>query len=170
MADFATMYVGKLRQMLDAQTQLSLALPAITASIEHDTFTHELKQMMSRADFQSDRIAKILELLYLPAEGSVCWACAAMLRQAADAARLSDRNAYGVQDCAAALLSLERYVASEYETLLRWSYQCALDEALGPLRRCLAEAMLQGAILSEFAFQPGDMDVVKCEQVEDRIH
>ncbi len=58
----------------------------------------------------------------------------------------------GTQGCAAALLALKRYEITLYEALLRWSEQCELEEAIGDIRRSIAEELVQASILSDLAF------------------
>jgi ferritin-like metal-binding protein YciE len=161
MSDFGSLFVGRLRTVLDIQAQIVATFPAIEMLGVEPRLARALKLMTVQSAHQTQRVSEMLELLYLKPFGQASWVTTALLREAWEAGSTCGDVATATQGCAAALLALKHYEMTEYEILLKWADQCALDEAIADLRRCFAEAVIQSAILAEFAFQESVSPAIK---------
>jgi ferritin-like metal-binding protein YciE len=153
MTDFAGFYVGRLRLIHDMETQMLATLPVIETHALDGRLLDTLRRFETQSKQRLNRLARAFELLYLVPTGNSCWVTTALLRQAWDAAANCADSAQATQACAAALLALKRHEMVQYETMMRWSQQISLDEVVADFRRSLAETIVQGAMLSDFAFQ-----------------
>ncbi len=148
MLAFERTYLRTLRHIYDAKKQLLASLAAISASSPDGGLALVLTEIETQASHQIERLESIFAVLYQEPRGEASWVTTALLREAWEA-----NEETGSEGCAAALLALKRYELTLYETLLRWSEQCDLYEALPAIRRCLAEEMLQASILAGHAFE-----------------
>jgi len=147
MQSFASTYMQTLSQIYDTERQIAVSLPASPAVRSDTSFAASLIDLQRQSNRQVSRLEGIFRVLYREPRGEASWVATALLRQAFVSAE--EGCAAG---CAAALLALTRYELTLYESLLRWSEQCDLTEALPVLRRCLAEEFLQASNLAECAF------------------
>jgi ferritin-like metal-binding protein YciE len=135
------------------ETQVVATLPVIAG---HD-IDRKLIETLNRFELQArhrlNRLERAFKLLYLVPTGNSCWVTTALLRQSWEAASVGEGCQVATQGAAASLLALKRHEMIQYETLMRWAQQCCLDEIVADMRRSLAETIVQGAILSEFAFE-----------------
>ena len=149
---FERVYMRTLRQIYDAEKQLCVSMPAL-CSPALGNLAEVLTEIEGQSKRQIARLEGIFQVLYEEPRGEASWVTTALLREAWDAIGNNGERA-SLQGCAAALLALKRYELTLYETLLRWSERCELEEALPAIRRSIAEELLQASILSGIAFEP----------------
>lgn len=156
MQKFERVYMRTLRHIYDTEKQLVLSLGAISAAIADLRLLNALGEIGRQSERQARRIEDIFHLLYLEPRTEASWVATALLREAWETASSSREG--GTQGCAAALLALKRYEITLYESLLRWSEQCQLDEAVPDIRRSIAEELVQASALTELAYAEEDED------------
>lgn len=145
-------YMRTLRHLYDAERQLSASLSVLVATIGDMQLRKLLRDIEAQSGRQAERIEDIFKLLYLEPQPEASWVTTALLRDAWDCC--SNVREGGAPGCAAALLALKRYEITLYESLLRWSEPCNLGEAMPPIRRSIAEELVQACALSELAYAP----------------
>lgn len=155
MQDFEHVYMRTLRHAYDTEKQLVASVHAIAIRAADPRLTRVLVDIAAQSTRQAKRIEGIFGVLYLEPRSDPSWVTTALLREAWDS---SSERQNSVQGCAAALLAIKRYEITLYESLLRWSEQCALSEALADIRRSIAEELVQTSVLSELAFRDGAPD------------
>lgn len=150
MQKFERVFMRTLRHVYDTEKQLQASLRLMTESVTDARLLKTLTEIERQSRDQAQRIEALFSVLYLEPRTEAAWVASALLREAWEACTGAHEG--GVQGCAAALLALKRYEITLYEALLRWSEQCALDEAIADLRRSIAEELVCASILSELAF------------------
>lgn len=150
MQNFERVYMRTLRHIYDTEKQLMSALGAISATISDFRLLAALRQIEIQSQSQAERIESIFGVLYLEPRTEASWVTTALLREAWETG--SNTREGGTQGCAAALLALKRYEITLYESLLRWSEHCAIEEAVPDIRRSIAEELVQASVLSELAY------------------
>jgi len=143
-------YMRTLRHVYDTEKQLVVAMATISDSVGDDRLIRAAREIARQSQDQLQRIEHLFAVLYLEPRAEASWVATALLREAWDSC--SGAHEGGTQGCAAALLALKRYEITLYEALLRWSEQCELEEAIGDIRRSIAEELVQASILSDLAF------------------
>jgi ferritin-like metal-binding protein YciE len=143
-------YMRTLRHVYDTEKQLVVAMATISDSVGDDRLVRAAREIARQSQDQLQRIEHLFAVLYLEPRVEASWVATALLREAWDSC--SGAHEGGTQGCAAALLALKRYEITLYEALLRWSEQCELEEAIGDIRRSIAEELVQASILSDLAF------------------
>lgn len=154
MRKFERVYMRTLRHIYDTEKQLAVSLPVISGEVADVRLISALGDILRQSEDQAQRIERIFALLYLDPRTEASWVTTALLRDAWDAS--ANHLEGGTQGCAAALLALKRYEITLYESLLRWSEQLHLDEAVPDIRRSIAEELLQTSVLSELAYIEDD--------------
>lgn len=155
MQDFERVFMRALRHIYDTEMQLITSVRMLAGTSPDTALVGVLETIEQQSSSQVERLESIFRTLYLEPRAEASWATTALLREAWDCTQAS---ASGTQGCAAALLAIKRYEITLYESLLRWSEQCHLDEALPDIRRSIAEELVQASILSELAFKPAAYD------------
>jgi ferritin-like metal-binding protein YciE len=150
MHKFERVYMRTLRHVYDTEKQLIVAMASIAGSVKDQRLVHAAREIARQSNDQLQRIERLFAVLYLEPRSDASWVATALLREAWDSC--SGVHEGGTQGCAAALLALKRYEITLYEALLRWSEQFGLDEAIGDIRRSIAEELVQASILSDLAF------------------
>ncbi|WP_439542981.1 DUF892 family protein [Hyphomicrobium sp.] len=150
MHKFERVYMRTLRHIYDTEKQLMVTMRAIAAAVSDERLVHAVREIERQSQDQLRRIEQLFEVLFLEPRTEASWVATALLREAMESC--SGAHEGGTQGCAAALLALKRYEITLYEALLRWSEQCELEEAIGDIRRSIAEELVQASILSDLAF------------------
>jgi len=150
MHKFERVYMRTLRHVYDTEKQLIVAMATISTSVSDDRLVRAAREIERQSQDQVERIECLFAVLYLEPRADASWVATALLREAWESC--SGAHEGGTQGCAAALLALKRYEITLYEALLRWSEQCELEEAIGDIRRSIAEELVQASILSDLAF------------------
>jgi ferritin-like metal-binding protein YciE len=150
MHKFERVYMRTLRHVYDTERQLLSSLQTVEASASDPRLQRAARDIARQSRDQAERVERLFALLYLEPQAEPSWVATALLREASDSFRGAHEG--GTHGWAAALLALKRYEITLYEVLLRWSEQCELVEAIGDLRRSIAEELVQASILSELAF------------------
>lgn len=158
MRDFERAYMRTLRHAYDTEQQLVVSAKTLAAATSNAALAKTLAEIELQSARQAERIQGIFRLLYLEPNTEPSWVTTALLREAWECASHVDG---GTQGCAAALLAIKRYEITLYESLLRWSEQCELREALADVRRSIAEELVQTSVLSELAFEAVVLDRTK---------
>ncbi len=157
MQKFERVFMRTLRHVYDTEKQLLASAGMISASSCDLRLVTMLREIEVQSQAQLARIEGIFSVLYLEPRTEASWVTTALLREAWESCSSSREG--GSQGCAAALLALKRYEITLYESLLRWSEQCQLDEAVPDIRRSIAEELVQASALSELAFTEDIEDV-----------
>lgn len=150
MQKFERVYMRTLRHIYDTEKQLAVSLAHISGGVADARLLTALRDISRQSDDQVRRIERIFTMLYLEPRTEASWVTTALLREAWDAS--ANQLEGGTQGCAAALLALKRYEITLYESLLRWSEQLQLDEAVPDIRRSIAEELVQASVLSDLAY------------------
>jgi len=167
MQDFERNYMRTLRHIYDTEKQLVVSVRTIAATACDARLISTLRDIEVQSDNQAQRIEEIFRALYLEPRTEASWATTALLRDAWEACA---SGSSGTQGCAAALLAIKRYEITLYESLLRWSEQCQLDEALPDIRRSIAEELVQASVLSELAFEEQVVQVALTTAERNALH
>lgn len=154
MRKFERVYMRTLRHIYDTEKQLVASLSLISGAISDARLINAFGDILRQSEDQVARIERIFALLYLEPRAEASWVTTALLRDAWDAS--ANHLEGGTQGCAAAFLALKRYEITLYESLLRWSEQLQLDEAVPDIRRSIAEELVQASVLSELAYAGED--------------
>lgn len=150
MHKFERVYMRTLRHVYDTEKQLTVTMRTIACSVSDVRLIHAAREIERQSLDQLQRIEQLFAVLFLEPRTEASWVATALLREAMKSC--SGAHEGGTQGCAAALLALKRYEITLYEALLRWSEQCELEEAIGDIRRSIAEELVQASILSDLAF------------------
>lgn len=150
MQNIERVYMRTLRQIYDTEKQLVAATATIAGSVSDHRLARAAREIARQSQAQLERIDRLFAVLYLEPRLEASWVTTALLREAWECC--SGAHEGGTQGCAAALLALKRYEITLYEALLRWSEQCEIEEAIGDIRRSIAEELVQASILSDLAF------------------
>ena len=168
MHKFERVYMRTLRHVYDTEKQLQSALPALEAAATDSRLGRAVSDIARQSRYQAERLERLFALLYLEPQADPSWVASALLREARDSSTGVHQG--GPQGTAAALLALKRYEITLYEALLRWSEQCELVEAIGDLRRSIAEELVQASVLSELAFCEDSSEMLPVETEALALH
>ncbi|HEX7085846.1 MAG TPA: ferritin-like domain-containing protein [Vicinamibacterales bacterium] len=141
MAETSTLreaFVEELRDVYDAEKQITKALPKMIKSAETDDLREALETHLEETQVQIERLDQVFEMLDMRPRGIHCEGMAGIIKEGQDVVKEHDGP---LRDAAmiAAAQRVEHYEIAVYGTLASWARQLGLDDAAELLHTTLEE-------------------------------
>lgn len=145
------LFQDELRDIYDAEKQITKALPKLIKSVANEDLRAALESHLVETRGQIERLEEVFDLLDLPAEGKRCAGMVGILKEGAELLQKEGEDA--VLDAAyiAAAQRVEHYEIAVYGTLMAWAKVLNLSHVLPLLEENEKEEKAADAKLSELA-------------------
>ncbi|MGJ5818176.1 ferritin-like domain-containing protein [Paludibaculum fermentans] len=146
-----TCLVENIRDIYDAEKQLTKAIPKLAKAASSDELAEALQEHLKETENQVTRIEQVFKLLEVPARGKTCKGMKGLIEEGAEA--LSDHDEGVLRDLAiiAAAQRVEHYEISAYGTARALAEQLEQAEVVRLLQQTLKEEATADNKLTECA-------------------
>jgi ferritin-like metal-binding protein YciE len=146
--------VEELKDLFDAEHQLTKALPKLAAAAGSDRLRRAFESHAEETRNQSKRLEDIFALLGLRADGKHCDGIAGIVKEGSRLIARRDIDA-ALQDAAliAAAQKAEHYEIAGYGTVAAWARTLGLTEVAASLEQTLEEEKAADRALNDLAMQ-----------------
>lgn len=127
--------IEELKDVYDAEKQITKALPKMAKAAEHDDLKAAFQEHLEITEHQINRLEKVFELLGEPAKGKKCKAMAGLLEEGKDLIEEEEGDAALI--CAAQ--KVEHYEIAAYGSMCAWAKLLDEEEAADLLQETLDE-------------------------------
>ena len=140
MSEIVELFIGLLRELLDAETQLIAAIPILAQATGNPTLRRALEKHFVETETHVERLKEMFRLLGAKAEPTSCRAMKGLIEEGSDTLRAGEKLTPSAADLLliAAVQRVEHYGISSYGTARNLArhlgqYQCAtlLTRTLG---------------------------------------
>jgi ferritin-like metal-binding protein YciE len=141
----------ELKDIYDAEKQLTKALPKLAKKASNEELRAALEQHLQETEGQIERLDQVFELLGLPARGKKCEGMQHLIAEGND--MISDAEEDATRDAVmiASAQKVEHYEIASYGTLRTWANLLGKSEVAALLEDSLEEEKQADAKLTEIA-------------------
>lgn len=150
------LFVEELRDLYDAEKQLTKALPLMAQAAKSDELRQGFESHLKETQEHAQRIEKIFDGLGVPPEGKTCKAMAGLI---AEAKETMDEDADpDVMDAAliVAAQKVEHYEMAGYGSVCTFGKVLHYDDAVGVLKKTMSEEEATDKKLTKLSEQLND--------------
>ncbi len=154
MAKVSTMeelFIDELRDLYDAETQLTKALPKMSEAAASDDLREAFDEHLGQTENQVERLKRIFELVGEKPTGKKCAAMAGLIKEGDELASDTDENSVRDAGLIAAAQKVEHYEISGYGSARTHAELLGNDEAARLLEETLKEEKETDEKLTELA-------------------
>jgi len=129
----------ELKDIYDAEKQLTKALPKLAKKASNEELRDALEQHLQQTEGHVERLERIFERLGMPAKGKRCEGMKHLIDEGSD--MIGDADEEGTRDAVmiAAAQKTEHYEIASYGTLRTWANVLGLTEIAAMLEETLEE-------------------------------
>jgi ferritin-like metal-binding protein YciE len=133
------LFVHELKDILDAERQITKALPKMAKGAESEELKAAFEEHLSVTEEQIGRLETIFESMDKAARGKHCSGMEGLLKEGSD--MLKEEESGPALDAAliAGAQKVEHYEIAAYGTLVEWAKLLGMDDAVELLKTTLAE-------------------------------
>jgi ferritin-like metal-binding protein YciE len=141
----------ELKDIYDAEKQLTKALPKLARKASNDQLREALEQHLQETEGHIERLDQVFELLGLPARGKKCEGMKHLIDEGND--MISDADEEGTRDAVmiASAQKVEHYEIASYGTLRTWASLLGKNDVATLLEETLEEEKQADAKLTGIA-------------------
>ena len=145
------LFVHELRDMYNAEKQITAALPRMAKATEAPELKKAFETHLAETEKQIERLEKCFELLGIPARGKKCEGMAGIIEEGKSVLEMEgDANVIDAALIASAQ-KVEHYEIGSYGTAIAWAEALGLTEVAEVLNETLAEEKAADEKLSALA-------------------
>ncbi|HEY0947775.1 MAG TPA: ferritin-like domain-containing protein [Opitutaceae bacterium] len=136
---FTELLVDELRDLYDAETQLTKALPKMAKAASDENLRAAFEEHLEQTQEHINRLERAFEVLEVPAKRKTCKAMAGLIAEGEE--RISDKAPPAIKDAGliGAAQKVEHYEIAGYGTARTFARVLELDEVADILQETLAE-------------------------------
>src|SRR5688572_26997388 len=140
-----------LRDTLDAERQLTKALPRLAKAATDENLKSAFESHLSETAEHVSRLEEIFEMFGKPARGKHCAGMAGLIEEGKEI--LAEESPESVTDASliCAAQKVEHYEIAAYGTMATYAKMLGMDDALSLLKQTLSEEKAADEKLSELA-------------------
>lgn len=156
-------YIDALRDIYNAEVQITKALPRIMKSIAHGELKSALESHLEETEGHVERIERIFEMAGQKVRGKKCLAMEGIIEEGRELISADiDENAFDAA-MIGALQKIEHYEIAAYGTVRTWAEQLGFDDQADLLQRTLDEEKAGNDRLTQIAETLVNMDARRGE-------
>ena len=140
-------FIDELRDILDAEKQLTRALPKMAKAAENEDLRDGFEEHLEQTEQHITRLEEVFKLLNEPARGKKCLAMQGLVKEGEEI--IEDEAGDAALICAAQ--KVEHYEIATYGSLVAWGRRLGEDEAVSLLEETLQEEKDTDERLTEIA-------------------
>ena len=133
------LFIEEIRDLYDAETQLTKALPKMSKAAASDELREAFKEHLEQTRHQVERLKRIFELVGEKATGKTCAAMAGLIKEGDELVSSSDETPVRDAGLIAAAQKVEHYEISGYGSARTHAELLGNDEAVRLLGETLQE-------------------------------
>jgi ferritin-like metal-binding protein YciE len=141
----------ELKDIYDAEKQLTKALPKLAKKAGNEQLREALEQHLQETETHVERLEQIFEQLGMPAKGKRCEGMKHLIDEGNDMISDADEDATRDAVMIASAQKVEHYEMASYGTLRTWANLLGKGEAAALLEETLEEEKAADAKLTEIA-------------------
>lgn len=146
------LFIEELRDLYDAETQLTKALPKMSQSATSDELRDAFEEHLEQTENQVERLKRIFELVGEKPTGRKCAAMTGLIKEGDDMVSDSDETAVRDAGLIAAAQKVEHYEISGYGSARTHAHILGNDEAVRLLGQTLQEEKETDEKLTQLAY------------------
>lgn len=135
MSDLRETFIEELKDIYDAEKQLTKALPKIAKAAKHDELRGALESHLEETEGHVERLEKVFELFDETVKGKKCKAMEGLLAEGKEL--IDEKEGDAALICAAQ--KVEHYEIASYGSLISWARLLGEEEAADLLEETLGE-------------------------------
>jgi len=145
------LFLDELAGILDAEQQLTIALPKMAKAARSDELTAAFDSHLAETEYQITRIEQVFASLDAPVKSKECKAMKGLLEEGEEL--MVEMKGSSALDAVliAAAQKVEHYEIASYGTLCAWAEMMAHDEAYDLLNATLEEEKAADEMLTSIA-------------------
>jgi ferritin-like metal-binding protein YciE len=155
------LFVHELKDILDAERQITKALPKMIKAAENEDLQAALEDHLHVTEEQIGRLETIFESLDKAARGKHCPGMEGLLKEGEEMIKEEDTSSHLDAAMICAAQKVEHYEIASYGTLVEWAKILGMDNAVELLEATLAEEKEADEKLTEIA---SEINLVAQEQ------
>ena len=133
------LFVHELKDILDAERQITKALPKMAKGAESDELRAAFEEHLAVTEEQIGRLETIFESLDKAARGKHCPGMEGLIKEGSEMLKEEDPSPTLDAALIAAAQKVEHYEIAAYGTLVEWAKLLGMDDAVELLQQTLAE-------------------------------
>jgi ferritin-like metal-binding protein YciE len=133
------LFLHELKDILDAERQITKALPKMAKAAESDELRAAFEEHLSVTEEQIGRLETIFESLDKAARGKHCAGMEGLLKEGSDMIKEEDTGPALDAAMIAGAQKVEHYEIAAYGTLVEWAKLLGMDDAVELLETTLSE-------------------------------
>ena len=145
------LFVQHLRDTLDAERQLTKALPKLAKAASDENLKTAFETHLTETEEHISRLEKIFEMLGKPARGKHCAGMEGLVEEGKELIEEDPPEAVMDAGLIAAAQKAEHYEIAAYGTMATYAKMLGMDEALTLLKQTLGEEKATDEKLTELA-------------------
>lgn len=144
-------YLDALRDLYNAETQITKALPRVMKSVAHDELKSALEIHLEETEGHIERLERVFEMADSKVRGKKCAAMEGIIEEAKELISMDiDENAFDAA-MIGALQKVEHYEIASYGTVRTWAQQLGFDDQADLLEETLNEEKAANDKLTQIA-------------------
>jgi ferritin-like metal-binding protein YciE len=163
MSDLRETFIEELKDLYDAEKQLTKALPKMAKAAEHEELKEALETHLEETQGQIKRLEKVFELFDEQPKGKKCKAMEGLIEEGKDLIQEEEGDAAMI--CAAQ--KIEHYEIASYGSLISWARLLGEDEAADLLEETLGEEEQADEKLTDVAESTINVEEAEGEEQEE---
>ncbi len=135
MSDLRKTFIEELKDLYDAEKQITKALPKMVKAADHEELKEAFESHLEETEAQIERLEKVFELFDETPKGKKCKAMEGLVAESKELIEEDEGDAALI--CAAQ--KVEHYEIASYGSLVSWARLLGEDEAADLLEETLGE-------------------------------
>jgi ferritin-like metal-binding protein YciE len=140
-------FIEELKDIYDAEKQITRALPKMIKAAEHEDLRMALQDHLNESEAQIDRLERVFEIFDEPIKPKRCRAMQGLIEECEDLIKEKKGDAALI----ASVQKIEHYEIATYGSLVSWASLLAEQEAAGLLEDSLSEEKETDETLTDLA-------------------
>ncbi|HYG21601.1 MAG TPA: ferritin-like domain-containing protein [Verrucomicrobiae bacterium] len=135
MSDLRETFIEELKDLYDAEKQITKALPKMAKAAEHEELKEAFETHLEETEAQIERLERVFELFDETPKGKKCKAMEGLIAEGKEL--IEEESGDAALICAAQ--KIEHYEIASYGSLVSWARLLGEDEAADVLEETLSE-------------------------------
>lgn len=155
-------FIEELKDIYDAEKQLTKSLPKMTKAVEHDELKEAFEEHLAQTEAQIERLEKVFEIFGETPKGKKCKAMQGLLEETKDL--IEEEAGDAALICGAQ--KVEHYEIATYGSLVAWANLLGESEAAELLEETLSEERETDERLTEIAEVAANVEELEEDEEE----
>jgi ferritin-like metal-binding protein YciE len=147
------LFVQELKDILDAERQITKALPKMMKAAESDELKTAFEEHLAQTEEQIERLERVFESLDKAARGKHCAGMEGLLKEGEEMIKEEEKGPFLDAGMICGAQKVEHYEIAAYGSLVEYAKLLGMDEAVELLHATLEEEKATDEKLTEIASQ-----------------